>query len=134
METLKNKTVFKCSYCTKVSLSSVGIYQHERFCRKNPHNHILCFSCVHCQREEHLSEEGEKCEICPFSNYIYGDCSYCDSRIKYTDFICDIDGSKMYSKNRIRRKQAFENIKNRCDRPMVDETMECKNYECRFDY
>lgn len=34
METLKNKTVFKCSYCTRVSLSSVGIYQHERYCSR----------------------------------------------------------------------------------------------------
>lgn len=129
MKKLENQTIFQCSYCSKVSKSAAGIYQHERFCKKNPHNQLLCASCIHCQREEHLSEEGEKCEICPHRDDIYGDCTGCDSRIRYTDFICAIDGSKMYAPNKIRRKTAFEEIKKRCDKPMVDSTQECKNYK-----
>lgn len=129
MKKLENQTVFQCSYCSKVSKSAAGIYQHERFCKKNPHNQLLCASCIHCQREETLSEEGEKCEICPHRDDIYGDYTGCDSRIRYTDFICAIDGSKMYAPNKIRRKTAFEEIKKRCDKPMVDSTQECKNYK-----
>lgn len=129
MKKLENQTVFQCSYCSKVSKSAAGIYQHERSCKKNPHNQLLCASCIHCQREEHFSEEGEKCEICPYRDDIYEDCTGCDGRIRYTDFICDIDGSKMYAPNKIRRKTAFEDIKKRCDKPMVDATQECKNYK-----
>lgn len=133
MKKLENQTVFQCSYCSKVSKSAVGIYQHERFCRKNPHNQLLCASCIHCRREEYLSDEGEKCNTCFYGSSIYGNCDGCDSRIKYTDFICDIDGSKMYAPNKIRRKTAFEEIKKRCDKPMVDATQECKNYTQRID-
>nr|DAP23648.1 MAG TPA: zinc finger domain protein [Bacteriophage sp.] len=129
MKKLENQTVFQCSYCSRISKSAAGIYQHERFCKKNPHNQLLCASCIHCQRVETLSEEGEKCEICPHRDDIYGDCTGCDSRIRYTDFICAIDGSKMYAPNKIRRKTAFEEIKKRCDKPMVDSTQECKNYK-----
>lgn len=60
MKKLENQTVFQCSYCSKVSKSAAGIYQHERFCKKNPHNQLLCTSCAHCHREEHISEPGEK--------------------------------------------------------------------------
>ena len=35
----------------------------------------------------------------------------------------------MYAPNKIRRKTAFEEIKERCDKPMVDATQECKNYK-----
>lgn len=129
MKKLENQTVFQCSYCSKVSKSAAGIWQHERFCKKNPHNQLLCASCIHCHREEYLSEEGERCGICPFRDNIYGDCTGCDGRIRYTDFICDIDGSKMYAPNKIRRKTTLEDIKNRCDKPMADATQECKNYK-----
>lgn len=129
MKKLENQTVFQCSYCSKVSKSAAGIYQHERFCKKNPHNQLLCTSCAHCHREEYFSEEGEKCEICSFRDNIYGDCTDCEGRIKYTDFICDIDGSKMYARNKIMLKTSFEEIKNRCDKPMVDATQKCENYE-----
>lgn len=128
MKKLENQTVFQCSYCSRISKSAAGIYQHELFCKKNPHNQLLCISCIHFQREETLSEEGEKCDICPHRNDIYGDCTGCDGRMRYTDFICDIDGSKMYAPNKIKRKTAFEEIKNRCDKPMVDVTQKCKNY------
>lgn len=132
MKRLENQTIFQCSYCPKVSKSAAGIYQHERFCKKNPHNQLLCASCIHCRREEHLSEEGEKCETCWLSN-LYDGCSHfdydCDSRIRYVDFICGIDGSKMYAPNKIRRKSSFGKIKKRCDKPMVDATQECKHYK-----
>lgn len=132
MKKLENQTVFQCSYCSKVSKSAAGIYQHERFCKKNPHNQLLCASCIHCHREEHLREPGEKCKTCDYGKSL-DECIWiddsCDSHIKYTDFICDIDGSKMYALNKIRFKTSFEEIKNRCDKPMVDATQECKNYK-----
>lgn len=132
MKKIENQTVYQCSYCSKISKSAAGIYQHEKFCRKNPHNNFICAFCIHLRREEHLSEEGEKCEICVFNNDITGDCllpsSGCNGRIKYTDFICEIDGSKMYAPNRIIRKSSFKYIKDRCE-PMVDKTQECKNFK-----
>ena len=132
MKKLENQIVFQCSYCTRISKSAAGIYRHEMFCKKNPHNQLLCASCIHCQREEHLSEEGERCEGCGYGNY-FEECSHfgktCDAKILYVDFICDIDGSKMYALNKIRHKTCFKEIKERCDKPMVDATQECKNYK-----
>lgn len=59
MKKIENQTVYQCSYCTKISKSAAGIYQHEKFCKKNPHNNFICVFCIHLRREEHLSEEGE---------------------------------------------------------------------------
>lgn len=135
-ETLKNKTVFKCSYCTKVSLSAAAIYQHEIFCRKNPHNHILCFSCVHCEVVDSLDCDGSRCNYCSYNCRHLGGCNnpYCtDDRQRIVDFVCKIDNAKMYAPNKIIRKSYFKDILARCDRPMVDGTMECKNYKCKFD-
>ncbi len=133
MKKLENQTVYQCSYCSKVSKSSAGIYQHERFCKKNPHNQLLCASCIHCHKVVHFSKEGKKCEACGYGLILLDECIFigkdCDSRIKYTDFICVIDGSKMYAPNKIRLKTSLEEIKERCDKPMVDATMECKNYK-----
>ena len=133
MKKIENQTVYQCSYCSRISKSAAGIYQHEKFCRKNPHNNFICTFCIHLRKEEYLSEEGEKCETCVFNNDITGDCTLlspgCDDRIKYTDFICEIDGSKMYAPNKVSRKSSFKYIKDRCDKPMVDETQECKNFK-----
>lgn len=54
----------------------------------------------------------------------------CDGSQKYIDFICDIDGCKMYS-NKIHRlsSEKAKQIKERCDRPMPDAMKECANYE-----
>lgn len=132
MKKLENQTVFQCSYCSRISKSAAGIYRHEMFCKKNPHNQLLCASCIHCQREVHFSEEGEKCEGCGYGDY-FEECFHfgkiCDAKILYVDFICDIDGSKMYALNKIRHKTCFKEIKERCDKPMVDATQECKNYK-----
>lgn len=136
MKKIENQTVYQCSYCAKISKSAAGIYQHEKFCKKNPHNNFICVFCIHLRREEHLSEEGEKCETCVFNNDITGDCTLPSSgwngRIKYTDFICKIDGSKMYAPNKISRKLSFKYIKDRCDKPMVDRTQECENFKPIF--
>ena len=90
MKKLENQTVFQCSYCSKVSKSAAGIYQHERFCKKNPHNQLLCASCAHCHREEHISEPGEKCKACDYGLRLLDECIFidkdCDSRIKYLRF------------------------------------------------
>ena len=55
----------------------------------------------------------------------------CVTEIRYTYFICDVDGSKMYALNKIRRKSSLGEIKSRCDRPMVDATRKCENYKFR---
>lgn len=128
---LENQTVFQCSYCSRISKSAAGIYVHEVFCKKNPHNQLLCASCEHCHREEHLSEEGEKCKICDYGNR-FDECFHfgkiCDAKILYTNFICDIDGSRMYSP-KIKLKASAKEIIARCDKPMVDATQECKHYK-----
>ena len=144
MEKLTNQTIFKCSYCSRISKSSAGIYSHELSCKKNPHNQSLCSTCKHCKREEYHSEEGVRCKACPRRHFeidCYGRIEYtegcelfgdgtCDGRQKYIDFICDIDGAKMYS-NKIQRlsSEKSQQIKNRCDRPMPDATKGCANYE-----
>lgn len=51
-----------------------------------------------------------------------------DNRLLKVDFICKFDGSKMYSP-KIRRKSSFEDIKKRCDRPMLDVTQVCENFK-----
>lgn len=144
MEKLTNQTIFKCSYCSRISKSAAGIYSHELSCKKNPHNQSLCSSCKHCKREEYHSEEGVRCKTCPNRHLeidYYGRIEYtegcelfgdgaCDGRQKYIDFICEIDGCRMYS-NKIQRlsSEKAQQIKNRCDRPMPDGTKECANYE-----
>ncbi len=144
MERLINQTIFKCSYCSRISKSAAGILRHELSCKKNKHNQSLCSSCKHCKREEHYSEENVRCNTCPrrateidyYGRIVYIDgCELfgedlCDGRQKYIDFICDIDGCKMYSNkvNRLSSEKA-QQIKSRCDRPMPDGTEECANYE-----
>lgn len=144
MEKLTNQTIFKCSYCSRISKSAAGIFRHELSCKKNPHNQSLCSSCKHCKREEHHSEEFVRCKTC-LKRYVetdeYGRVIYttecelsdegtCDGRLKFVDFICDVDGCKMYP-NKINRlsSEKAQQIKDRCDRPMPDATKGCANYE-----
>lgn len=144
MEKLINQTIFKCSYCSRISKSAAGIFRHELSCKKNPHNQSLCASCKYLKKEVHRSEIGVRCPKC-FRRHIefddYGRPMYtaecelfnegtCDGSQKYVDFICDIDKCKMYS-NKIHRlsSEKVQQIKNRCDRPMPNATTECKNYE-----
>lgn len=129
---LENQTIFKCSYCSRISKSAAGIYVHEIHCKKNPHNQLLCASCAHCRMEERLSNEGEKCRTCGWGESIYGSCYGCDGRIKITDFICDIDGSKMYSP-KIKLKASAKEVIARCDKPMVDATQTCEYYKNVYD-
>lgn len=144
MEKLTNQTIFKCSYCSRISKSAAGIYSHELSCKKNPHNQSLCSSCKHCKKEEYRSEEGVRCKTCHRRHFkidCYGRIEYtegcelfgedkCDGTQKYINFICDIDGAKMYS-NKIHRlsSEKAQQIKDRCDRQMPDGTEECANYE-----
>lgn len=144
MEKLINQTIFKCSYCSRISKSAAGVLRHELSCKKNPHNQSLCASCKHCKKEVHRSETRLRCSKC-FRRYIefddYGrqvyttECelfneSVCDGSQKYVDFICDIDACKMYS-NKIHRlsSEKANNIKQRCDRPMANAETGCDNYE-----
>lgn len=144
MEKLINQTIFKCSYCSRISKSAAGILRHELSCKKNPHNQSLCASCKHCKKEVYRSEARERCSKC-FRRHIefddYGRQVYttecelfnegvCDGSQKYVDFICDIDACKMYS-NKIHRlsSEKANNIKQRCDRPMANAETGCDNYE-----
>lgn len=72
MKKIENQTVYQCSYCSKISKSVAGIYQHEKFCRKNPHNNFICTFCIHLRKEEYLSEEDDKClYICRWLNHSF---------------------------------------------------------------
>ena len=135
MEKLINQTVFKCSYCSRISKSAAGIRFHEIYCTKNPHNHILCASCELCERVESMGEEGSRCKTCYWYTidahdghpcYTYSDCEYGDDRQAFTDFICKHDGKKMYSPKILRyNKEKRETIMARCQKPMADEVSGC---------
>lgn len=144
MEKLINQTIFKCSYCSRISMSAAGIYSHELSCRKNPHNKSLCSTCKHCKKQESYTEIGVRCVGCKhrelafdklgrltyLSNCQLMDNNQCDGRQKIVDFICDIDGCKMYS-NKIHRlsSEKAKKIKKRCDKPMANAASGCDNYE-----
>lgn len=136
MEKLTNKTIFKCEYCTKVSLSAAAMYSHEQRCRANPHNQYKCASCKNCKKIVSYSEKWAKCNHCW---YLKEDrsCEHentCEGRIEYVDFVCKTDNARMYAPKKImfKRKAVKEAILARCDRPMIDGTQKSENYE--YDY
>lgn len=120
------------------------MFKHELSCKENPHNHSLCSSCKHCIKKEHRSEKYVRCHNCrrryiEFDDYnrpIYtqkcdlSEKGACDGSQKYIDFICSIDGCKMYS-NKIHRLSSVKAqlIKERCDRPMPTVLEGCVNYD-----
>lgn len=137
METLHNQTVFKCSYCTKISKSAAAMHSHEISCKNNPNTQYPCASCSHCKRVVSYEEHGTKCNHCYHYNAWENECTNpdCgDDRIRIVDFICDIDGAKMYSPKKVLRmnKETKNKILCRCDRPMKNIVEGCENYE--FNY
>lgn len=122
MEKLINQTVFKCSYCSRISKSAAGIRFHEIYCTKNPHNHILCASCELCERVVSMGEKGSRCKTCCW----YSSCIFGEDREVITDFVCKHDGKKMYSPKILRyNKEKREAIMARSQKPMADEVSGC---------
>lgn len=40
-----NKPYFKCSHCGKIFSTKASIVNHEKYCKRNPHNITLCLKC-----------------------------------------------------------------------------------------
>lgn len=136
MEKLINQTVFKCSYCSRISKSAAGMRLHEICCTKNPHNHILCASCELCERVVSMGEKGSRCKTCYLYTYApldkgypccwYSSCIFGEDRETVTNFVCKHDGKKMYSPKILRyNKEKREAIMARCQKPMADEVSGC---------
>lgn len=51
---MKAQTIkaYCCEYCSKISRAAGAMAKHERFCKKNPHNHALCYKCEHFNQAE----------------------------------------------------------------------------------
>lgn len=51
---MKAQTIkaYCCEYCSKISRAAGAMAKHERFCKKNPHNHALCYKCEHFKQAE----------------------------------------------------------------------------------
>lgn len=139
MKELKNKIVYKCEYCDKISLSKGGMTIHERCCKRNPENLTPCASCMFLLREEKIvpNTEGHRCKDCPHSYYnSFSEdnhpCGYeCNGSIIHTDFICEKTGKRMYYRKKVlmMRSDKRDAIMQRCDCAMP---MECELHE-EFD-
>ena len=123
MEILKNQTIYKCSYCGKISLSKGGMTVHEVNCRKNPDNWSDCFYCHYLIRESKEIEgtEGTRCHECQYNDYEDGcQCEDdCNGSLHETTFLCEKTGKKMYSKKRVYMmpKEKHDAIISKCDCP-----------------
>lgn len=145
MEILKNQTIYKCSYCGRISLSKGGMTVHEVNCRKNPDNWSDCFYCHYLIRESKEIEgtRGTRCKTCPQYDYWDGCMSEdeCDGSLHETTFLCEKTGKKMYSKKRVYMmpKEKREAIISKCDCPFpfeceIRRKEEFDNYELKDIY
>ena len=41
----ETKLIYHCEHCNKISLRKSSMLQHEKSCKKNPNNIIMCFKC-----------------------------------------------------------------------------------------
>lgn len=134
MKTIKDKPVYQCDFCGKLSLGKGGMVVHEMNCKKNPKNWVDCASCDYLHPESHKIEcsEGKRCPRCPHYYFEYdtgySECTKnddynCDGSIYITDFICEKTGKKMYYEKKVRmmRKEKREEIIKRCDCAMPNE-------------
>lgn len=130
MEKLENKTIYKCSYCDKISLSAGGMSSHERSCKNNPNRCTPCASCEYLERtDEERKHTQEDCDRC-YHNACDGDCihSYCVKQFKNTTFTCKKTGKKMYYARKVERMAKYrrEAIISKCDCPMPQQ---CNMYK-----
>ena len=105
MKSITDKTVYKCEFCGKLSLSKGAMKVHEMNCKKNPNNWTDCASCEYLNYETGYSECARN-----------GD-NDCDGSLYITDFICEKTGKKMYYERKVRmmKKEKREEIIKRCD-------------------
>lgn len=47
-------TVYKCDFCNRVSLFAGGLARHEKFCKHNPKNRVLCYHCKHYEDTDEI--------------------------------------------------------------------------------
>lgn len=134
MRTIKDKVIYKCEFCGKLSLGKGAMKVHEMNCKKNPKNWVECASCDYLKVEKHKVEgtEHKRCRQC-LHHYFdfetgYSECTRnddydCDGSIYTTDFICEKTGKKMYYEKKVRmmRKDKREEIISRCDCAMPNE-------------
>lgn len=140
MKVLRNQTIYKCDYCTMVSRSSAAMYSHELSCKNNPHNHVICLGCSHCEAEEIKGNSFSKCERCPESKYPKSDmarmfiCEGCHGYgadvLTHEVYRCAISGKLMYHPSVLRlRKGEKRDIMSKCDRAMLSEADGCDDFE-----
>lgn len=134
MKTIEVKEVYKCEYCSKVSLGKGGIKTHEFYCKHNPNNGTPCVSCKHLIREEKDRDvPNSQCYWCSYRYFEtstgYSECTLeeCYKHWKEVTFICAKTGKKMYYARKLRsmRKENKEAILSRCDCAMP---CECELY------
>ena len=134
MKAIKDKPVYKCDFCGKISLGKGAMVVHEMNCKKNPKNWVDCASCDYLKSESRKIEgsEGKRCSRCPHHYFEYdtgySECTKnddynCDGSIYITDFICEKTSKKMYYEKKVRmmRKEKREEIIKRCDCAMPNE-------------
>lgn len=133
MEKLENQTVFKCSYCSRISMSAAAMHKHEINCRKNPERQAACVSCKHMikeERERTIIPELD-CKHCLWFNYETQSCRDRENCVKKVevDFICSKTGKKMYYHPAVMNmnKKKRELIISRCDHKMPKD---CEMQEC----
>lgn len=132
MKSITDKTVYKCEFCGKLSLSKGAMTIHEINCRRNPKNWTDCASCQYLKVKRHVIENtiGQRCKRCSYfdyDNYGYAECTNnddnCDGSLYITDFICEKTGKKMYYEKKVRmmKREKREEIIGRCDCAMPSE-------------
>lgn len=143
MEEIKDKVVYRCEHCGRLSFNKGGMMIHERGCKKNPENFTECFSCKFLSVDEIKinNTKGKRCMFCEHAyintspsggKYVegctYGETDDCDGSIYATQFVCEKTGKRMYWRKRVinMKKKIKEEIMSRCDCCMPSE---CKHYE-----
>lgn len=134
MEKLENKTIYKCDYCDRISLSAGGMSSHEKNCKKNPNRLTPCASCEYLERTEQEREcTDEDCDHCYYQLF-NGDCRFsnCQKEFRETTLTCKKTGNKMYYARKVERMPRYkrEAIISKCNCPMPQECVMYK--EQRF--
>ena len=67
MRALKDRTIYQCEHCGKVSLNAGAMTHHERSCHSNPKNQPKCWEWC-----KHYSDTGEKHKVVKLCGGGYG--------------------------------------------------------------
>ncbi len=52
MKVIKNTTIYKCKYCSKIYVRNFYAEKHHFRCKKNPDNSSPCYLCNHLTQKE----------------------------------------------------------------------------------